>query len=91
MNDEHIEARIDVRKDFADKHNTKAALGKHEPGVDKSLEQETREILEKVAMHKWTVAAGVSAIVNLYADKGPVLLPFGKPVLFNEMRGPRIK
>ncbi len=84
MNDEHIEARIDVRKAFADKHNTKAALGKHEPGVDKSLEQEIKELMVKVWNHSITAEHATVEMVHLIGDKGAKLLPF------MQLKGPRL-
>lgn len=84
MMEDQIKTMHDLRAEFRDECNAKARLGDYKPAVNKSLEEETREIMQKVADGVWLVTAGVQAIVNLYADKGPVLLPF------TELRGPRL-
>ncbi len=81
--DEQARILKDVRADFREECNTKAALGKVTPAVSKSLEEETKDILQMVADGKWSVGAGVQGIVNLYADKGAVLLPF------TQLEGPK--
>lgn len=84
MIDEHVKSLHDVKADFRDECNIKARNGKYQPAVDKSIEQQLMDLLNKIGPDGWSREAVKDVIINKIPEWSKDLVPFV------ELIGPKI-